>query len=89
MRIAFVMPAFNEEELLAETVDGCLPLVDALVIVDDGSTDETGRIADDYARRYPEKIEVIHQENKGLSTARNVGIQAASGEYVAFTAPAR
>ncbi|HEY1584697.1 MAG TPA: glycosyltransferase family 2 protein [Polyangia bacterium] len=75
MRIGFVMPAFNEEELLAESVDGCLELVDFLVIIDDGSTDATGRIADDYARRLPHQIEVIHQVNKGIGGAVVAGIR--------------
>ena len=69
------MPAFNEEELLAESVDGCLPLVDVLIIIDDGSTDATGRIADDYARRFPQKVEVIHQANKGIGGAVVAGIR--------------
>jgi len=69
------MPAFNEEELLGETVDGCLGLVDFLVIIDDGSTDATGRIADEYARRHPDKIDVIHQPNKGIGGAVVAGIR--------------
>ena len=51
-----------------------------VIVVDDGSTDRTGKIADGF-----EGIHVIHQENKGLSAARNVGIAASLGEIVAFT----
>jgi len=75
VRVAFVMPAFNEEELLADSVDGCLPHIDRLVIIDDGSVAATGRIADDYARRHPDKIEVIHQANKGIGGAVVAGIR--------------
>ena len=75
VRIGFVMPAYNEEELLGETLDGCLHLVERLVIVDDGSTDATGRIADERARRDPGKIEVIHQANTGIGGAVIAGMR--------------
>jgi glycosyltransferase involved in cell wall biosynthesis len=75
MRIAFVMPAYNEEELLGETVDGTLPVVDELIIVDDGSKDATGQIADGYAARFPDKVQVIHQANKGIGGAVSAGMR--------------
>ncbi len=74
MRIAFVMPAFNEEELLGETVDGALPVSDLIVIVNDGSTDGTGAIADGYRARYPGRVAVIHQQNTGIGGAVKAGI---------------
>jgi glycosyltransferase involved in cell wall biosynthesis len=74
VRIAFVMPAYNEEALVGRSIDGCLPLVDRLVVVNDGSTDDTGRIVDDYARRHPRQIEVIHQENRGIGGAVLAGL---------------
>ncbi len=75
VRIAFVMPAYNEEALVERSIDGCLSFVDRLVIVDDGSTDDTGRIVDDYARRHPDKIEVIHQQNRGIGGAVLAGLR--------------
>jgi glycosyltransferase involved in cell wall biosynthesis len=69
------MPAYNEEELLGQTVDGCLALVDHLVIVDDGSKDRTGAIADEYRRKHPGKVDVIHQQNKGIGGAVNAGMR--------------
>ena len=75
MRIGFVMPAFNEEELLGETLEGCVDLVERLVIVNDGSTDATGRIADEWARAQPDKIEVIHQANTGIGGAVIAGMR--------------
>jgi glycosyltransferase involved in cell wall biosynthesis len=75
MRIAFVLPAYNEEELLGETLDGCLPVVDRAVVVNDGSKDRTGEIAEEYKRRFPDKIDVIHQQNKGIGGAVIAGMR--------------
>jgi glycosyltransferase involved in cell wall biosynthesis len=63
------MPAYNEEELLGETVEGVLPHVDRLVIVNDGSKDRTGEIADAWKAKHPDRVDVIHQENKGIGGA--------------------
>lgn len=57
-----------------------------IILVDDGSTDNSGMIADDYSRS-DNRIKVIHQNNSGVSTARNRGIDAAHGEYVCFSDP--
>lgn len=69
MRIAFAMPAYNEEELLGETLDGTLPHCDLIVVVNDGSKDRTGEIAEAYKAKYPGKVEVIHQKNTGIGGA--------------------
>jgi glycosyltransferase involved in cell wall biosynthesis len=53
------------------------------IIVDDGSTNEAGRICDEYAEKFP-IFKVLHIENQGVSNARNVGIKEASGEYLMF-----
>ena len=82
-KVSVVICAYNAEP----TMEACLISLQALrypafevIVVDDGSTDRTGAIADSF-----EGIHVIHQENKGLSAARNVGIAASLGEIVAFT----
>jgi glycosyltransferase involved in cell wall biosynthesis len=54
-----------------------------VLIIDDGSTDHTGRICEDYKRKEP-RISVIHTKNYGVSNARNVGIQNAKGKYITF-----
>lgn len=53
------------------------------ILVDDGSTDGSGKILDEYSRRFPQ-IKVIHKENGGVSSARNAGIDIASGKYITF-----
>lgn len=54
-----------------------------IILVDDGSPDRSGAICDEYAAR-DSRIVVIHQENRGLSGARNAGLDRATGEFVAF-----
>lgn len=54
-----------------------------IILIDDGSKDNSGKICDEYASK-DERIKVIHKENKGLSSARNKGIDVANGEYISF-----
>jgi len=85
--VSVIVPALNAELFLAK----CLASLDAqtyhnweLVLVNDGSTDATQSIAEDFMERRPSQVRVISTENQGLSCARNNGIAAARGEYVAF-----
>lgn len=55
-----------------------------IILVDDGSDDASPQICDRYAQQYPGLIHVIHKENDGLGMARNTGVKAAVGEYIAF-----
>lgn len=54
------------------------------ILVDDGSPDNSGKICDEYAAKYPNNIFVVHKENGGASSARNMGIELAEGKYVNF-----
>lgn len=74
MRIAFVSPALNEERLLRRTVEANIGHMDRLVIVNDGSTDRTGAIADELAAEHP-NIHVIHQANTGIGGAVKNGMR--------------
>lgn len=84
--LSVVIPTFNVEKYLAKCVESvCRQTLEdmEIIIVDDGSTDSSGRIADELARS-DSRIKVIHQDNGGLGPARNAGIDAAAGDYVGF-----
>lgn len=86
MYFSVILPIYNVEKYLGECIDSILSqtFVDyELILVNDGSKDGSGRICDEYAAK-DERIKVIHKENGGLSDARNVGTESASGEYVIY-----
>ena len=88
MIFSVVIPVYNVKDYLPKCIDSVLAqdFDDyELVLVDDGSTDgESGAICDRYAAAHPERIRVIHKPNGGLGDARNVGLEAAAGEYLVF-----
>ena len=84
--ISVIVPVYNVEEYLPRCVDSILAQTYAnleIILVDDGTKDASDRICDEYARK-DSRVRVIHKENGGLSSARNAGLEAASGEYLAF-----
>ena len=84
--ISVIIPVYNVEKYLAECVNSVLAQTYTdweIILVDDGATDSSGAICDEYAAKDP-RILVIHRENGGLSAARNTGLKAARGEYVYF-----
>ena len=85
--ISVIVPVYNGEAYLSECVDSILsqtwPCME-IIIVDDGSTDGSGNIADCYCEKSDGKVRVIHQKNTGVSSARNAGIEAASGDWIGF-----
>ena len=86
-KISVIVPVYKVEKELARCVESLLRQDYAdfeIILVDDGSPDRSGQIADSFAESYPDRIHVIHQENKGLSGARNTGIRAATGQYLSF-----
>lgn len=85
MKISIVIPVYNIAAELPCCVESVLPQMDdgaELIIVDDGSTDGSDRICDEYAET--PGVTVIHKANGGLSSARNTGIDAATGDYLLF-----
>lgn len=84
--VSVIIPVFNAEKYLRQCIESVLaqtytPL--ELILVDDGSSDSSGEICDEYAMQ-DFRVRVIHQENKGVSQARNIAIADCRGEYVAF-----
>ena len=84
-----IMAVYNVELYLKEAIESVIAQsigIDRiqLILVDDGSPDNSGAICDAYAARYPDNIFVIHKENGGVSSARNRGLELARGEYVNF-----
>lgn len=87
LKLSIVIPVYNVEKYLSACLDSVLyPGLEGyeIVIVNDGSTDSSPAVAQEYRRRYPELIRLINTENGGLGAARNVGLEAASGEYLLF-----
>lgn len=85
-RFSLIVPVYKVERFLERCVESVLGQTFAdfeLILVDDGSPDRCGEMCDRYAAK-DDRIAAIHQENSGVSAARNRGIAAASGEYVAF-----
>lgn len=88
MIFSVVIPVYNVKDYLPKCIDSVLAqdFEDyEVILIDDGSTDgESGAICDRYAAAHPERIRAIHKPNGGVGEARNVGIEAAQGEYLIF-----
>lgn len=88
-KISIVVPIYNVEKYLRECIDCVLSqtfLDFELLLIDDGSKDSSGEICDEYVAN-DSRVRVIHKENGGLSSARNAGIELASGDYIIFLDP--
>lgn len=84
--ISIIVPIYKVEDYLAVCIDSILASTYQdfeLILVDDGSPDNCGKICDEYASK-DGRIRVIHKQNGGLSDARNAGLKVTKGEYVAF-----
>ena len=85
-KISVIVSIYNVQAYAKKSIQSiCNQTYDNLeiILVDDGATDNSGKICDDFAKK-DSRIKVIHKKNGGLSSARNEGIKAASGEYIAF-----
>lgn len=85
-KISIIIPVYNAERHIRKTIDSIIaqdyPHWE-LVLVDDGSTDASGSICDEYATK-DDRIRVFHQKNEGVSVARNLALDEITGEYVTF-----
>ena len=85
--LSIVVPVYNVEKYLRQCLDSVIGAkTDAyeIVCVNDGSTDSSPAILEEYREKYPETVRVVHTENGGLGAASNNGIKAAKGAYIAF-----
>lgn len=85
-KVSVVVPIFNIFPYLEDCINSILEQTYdniEIVLVDDGSTDDSGRLCEEYSEKY-ENIIVVHQVNAGLGMARNTGIRNAKGDYICF-----
>ena len=85
-KVSVVVPVYNAEKYIDRCIDSILSQTFEdfeLILVDDGSPDKSGKICDNYAAK-DNRVKVIHKQNGGVSTARNVGIENSTGEYIMF-----
>lgn len=87
--VSVIVPVFNTRKFIDEAMLSLLRQTYShleIILIDDGSTDGSGLACDDYGQR-DQRVKVIHQPNKGVSAARNAGLDMASGEIIAFLDP--
>lgn len=90
MKLSFIVPVYNVAPYLRKCVESLVHQDFSdyeIILIDDGSTDESGKICDELSESISDErlvIRVLHQKNRGLSAARNAGIKAAKGEYICF-----
>lgn len=87
MKVSVIVPVYNVIDYMRKCFDSLAAqtLADVeFVVIDDGSTDESGKVCDDYARR-DARFKVTHTPNRGPSLARQLGIDKATGEYIIYT----
>lgn len=88
MDLNFIVPVYNTEKLLKSCADSLIHQKTKykynIIFINDGSTDKSYDILLEYKRKYPEKIVIINQENKGISAARNAGLKKVNGKYISF-----
>lgn len=85
-KISIIIPVYNSEKYLRECLDSVLAQIYTdfeVLLIDDGSTDASGAICEEYATR-DARFKVFHKENGGVSSARNLGIEKAKGEWITF-----
>lgn len=83
---SIIIPCYNLEKYISKTINSILNQTYSnfeIILVNDGSIDNTGKILNEY-RKKDNRIKIIYQENKGVSKARNIGVQEAKGKYIYF-----
>ena len=87
MKLSVIVPVYNTSKYLNKCIDSILNQTFKdieLILVDDGSTDNSYSILEDYKNKYPKKIVLLQKENGGQGSARNLGLKSAKGDYITF-----
>lgn len=85
-KISVIIPVYKAEEFLTRCLESILTQTYnnlEIILIDDGSPDNSGKICDEYAKK-DKRIKVIHKQNEGVSVARNIGIENSTGKYITF-----
>lgn len=85
-KVSVIVPVYNVEKYIKKCLDSIMNQTHTnieIILVDDGATDNSGLICDEYAKMDP-RIRVIHKNNGGLASARNAGVEVATGDYIAY-----
>ncbi|MCD8297762.1 MAG: glycosyltransferase [Prevotella sp.] len=86
-KISIIIPVYNCADYLSDCIDSVLAENDfydiEILLIDDGSTDKSGKICDTYSNEY-EQVRTVHTSNQGVSSARNLGLRIATGEWIMF-----
>ncbi|MDJ0568546.1 MAG: glycosyltransferase family A protein, partial [Pleurocapsa sp. MO_192.B19] len=83
VKVSIIIPAYNGDRYIAEAIEGILTQTYSdyeIIVVDDGSTDNTRQII----QQYGDRIQYLSQTNQGVAASRNLGLKASQGEYIAF-----
>ena len=86
MKFSIIIPVYNSEDYLSECIESVLRQTFQdfeIILINDGSSDRSGEICENYTKIDP-RIRVYHQINAGVSTARNLGLRSATGEWTLF-----
>lgn len=85
-KVSIIVPIYNVEKFIRTNIESLISQTYSnieIILIDDGSQDKSGQICDEYVEK-DERIKVIHQTNKGVSNARNMGLKIAKGKYILF-----
>lgn len=85
-KVSIIVPVYNVEKYVERCIESIIKQSYKnleIILIDDGSKDNSGKICDEYAQK-DNRIKVIHKKNGGLSDARNTGLNIADGEYICF-----
>ena len=87
MKISVIIPVYNVEKYISKCLDSIvnqtLESIE-IIVVNDGSLDNSQEIIDEYVKKYPKKVKSFIKDNGGQGSARNIGLQHAKGEYISF-----